>query len=112
MDMGIVNAGNLPVYSDIDAKLLGLCEALVWNTDPQGTERMLEFAQTLKKEDKEAAHVDEWRSKPVEERLEYALVKGIDQFVVEDTEEARQDIKLYPKPLNVIEGPLMRVAIF
>lgn len=109
--MGIVNAGNLPVYTDIDKKLLDLCEALIWNTDPHATERMLEFAQTLQKGEKEVTQTDEWRLKPVEERIEYALVKGIDQYIVEDTEEARTKTDLYPKPLNVIEGPLMKVML-
>ena len=108
MDMGIVNAGALPLYDDIDKTLLKICEDLLWNLDPEGTEKLLEYAQTHSGGAKVAASADEWRSLSVEERLQHSLVKGIDKFVVEDTEEARQDTNLYPRPLNVIEGPLMR----
>ena len=108
MDMGIVNAGALPLYDDIDKTLLKICEDLLWNLDPEGTEKLLEYAQTHSGGAKVAASADEWRSLSVEERLQHSLVKGIDKFVVEDTEEARQDKNLYPRPLNVIEGPLMR----
>ncbi|XP_078001227.1 methionine synthase-like [Glandiceps talaboti] len=108
MDMGIVNAGNLPLYDDIDPKLLQLCEDLIWNRDPAATEKVLELAQSLKSDSKKAVDVDAWRSEDVETRLEHSLVKGIDKFVVEDTEEARQDQVRYPRPLNVIEGPLMK----
>ena len=68
---------------------------------------MLEYAQSMSKDAKKEVKTDEWRSTSVEKRLEYSLIKGIDKFVVEDTEEARQNATLYPKPLNVIEGPLM-----
>nr|KAG5714516.1 hypothetical protein BaRGS_006962 [Batillaria attramentaria] len=108
MDMGIVNAGALPVYDDINKELLQLCENLLWNTDPEGTEKLLAYAQGLGKKKKKEDQVDEWRTKPVEERLSHALIKGIDSFVVEDTEEARADKAKYPRPLNVIEGPLMK----
>lgn len=109
MDMGIVNAGCLPVYDDIDKELLELCENLLWNKDPEGTEKLLAYADRTKGGAKEAAgKADEWRSLNVEERLAHSLVKGIDAFVVGDTEEARQNKKLYPRPLNVIEGPLMK----
>merc|ERR1719348_533770 len=107
MDMGIVNAGCLPVYDDIPADLLKLCEDLLWNLDQEGTEKLLEYAQNNAPGAKSEAVVDEWRNKSTEERLEYSLVKGIDKFVVEDTEEARIDKARYPRPLNVIEGPLM-----
>ncbi|XP_078504700.1 methionine synthase [Lissotriton helveticus] len=107
MDMGIVNAGNLPVYDDIEKELLQLCETLIWNTDPDATEKLLHYAQTKAKGGKKVIQTDEWRSATVEERLEYSLVKGIDKYVVEDTEEARLNHKLYPRPLNIIEGPLM-----
>merc|ERR550517_1531845 len=106
--MGIVNAGALPLYDDIDKNLLKICEDLLWNLDPEGTEKLLEYAQTHSGGAKVAASADEWRSLSVEERLQHSLVKGIDKFVVEDTEEARQDRSLYPRPLNVIEGPLMK----
>ena len=108
MDMGIVNAGCLPVYDDIPKDLLRLCEDLLWNLDPEGTEKLLEYAQNNAPGAKSEQVVDEWRGKQVEERLEYSLVKGIDKFVVEDTEEARCNKELYPRPLNVIEGPLMK----
>jgi len=107
MDMGIVNAGALPLYDDIDKELLKICEDLLWNLDPEGTEKLLDYAQSHSGGAKTAAVADEWRSKNVEERLQYSLVKGIDKFVVEDTEEARINKELYPRPLNVIEGPLM-----
>lgn len=108
MDMGIVNAGCLPVYDDIEPKLLEMCENLLWNKDPDGTEKLLAYAQSMGKDAKKAVVSDEWRNKNVEERLEFSLIKGIDKFVVEDTEEARQNQELYPRPLNVIEGPLMK----
>lgn len=108
MDMGIVNAGQLPVYSDIEAGLLGLCEDLLWARDPEATEKMLAYAQSMKKGEKKAEEEAEWRSLPVENRLEYALVKGIDAHIVADTEEARSNLELYPRPLHVIEGPLMK----
>jgi len=107
MDMGIVNAGALPMYDDIDKELLKISEDILWNLDPEGTEKLLEYSLSHSGGAKIAAVVDEWRGKPCEERLEYSLVKGIDKFVVEDTEEARINKDLYPRPLNVIEGPLM-----
>ncbi|EDQ88652.1 uncharacterized protein MONBRDRAFT_37476 [Monosiga brevicollis MX1] len=107
MDFGIVNAGVMPIYTEIDPKLVKLCEDLILNRDPDATEKMLAFAQSMTAEVKKDEKVDEWRSLPVEKRLEHSLVKGIDKFVVEDTEEARLNTTLYPKPLNVIEGPLM-----
>ncbi|KAJ1366771.1 putative methionine synthase [Parelaphostrongylus tenuis] len=107
MDMGIVNAGALPVYEDISKDLLVLIEDLLFNRDPDATEKMLLLAQDMKKGDKKADKDEEWRHLPVEERLKYALVKGIDTYVVEDTEEARLMTDKYPRPLNVIERPLM-----
>ncbi|CAL8106852.1 unnamed protein product [Orchesella dallaii] len=104
MDMGIVNAGNLPVYDDIDPPLLKLCEDLIFNRDPEATEKILEYAQSHGKGAKKEEKAEEWRSYEVKKRLSYALVKGIDKHIVEDTEEARQ---LFAHPLNVIEGPLM-----
>lgn len=76
MDMGIVNAGCLPLYDDIEKPLLEMCENLIWNRDPNGTEKMLEYAQKHGKQEKSAAKVDEWRLGDVESRLEYAIVKG------------------------------------
>ncbi|XP_036385114.1 methionine synthase [Megalops cyprinoides] len=107
MDMGIVNAGNLPVYDDIDKDLLQLCENLIWNRDPEATEKLLLYAQNNAKGGKKVVQTDEWRGGTVEERLEYALIKGIEKYVVEDTEEARAQADKYPRPLHVIEGPLM-----
>jgi len=107
MDMGIVNAGAMPIYSDIDVKLLELCESLLWDKDPEGTEKLLEFAQSMGSAAKKVVVSDAWRSLNVQERLSHSLIKGIDKFVVADTEEARQNLELYPKPLHVIEGPLM-----
>lgn len=111
MDMGIVNAGALPVYSDIEPELLDLCENLLWNKDPHGTDKMLAYAQKCGKQEKKQDEDKEWRRLPVEERIEFALVKGVDQFIVDDTEEARKQIDKYPRPLNVIEGPLMKVKM-
>ncbi|CAG7667283.1 unnamed protein product [Allacma fusca] len=107
MDMAIVNAGNLPVYDDIEPRLRDLCEDLLWNKDPLATEKLLEFAQSCKKKEKKDEKEAEWRGNDVATRLSFGLVKGIDAFIVEDTEEARH---LYPHPLNVIEGPLMNEA--
>ncbi|XP_048699742.1 methionine synthase isoform X4 [Caretta caretta] len=107
MDMGIVNAGNLPVYDDIHKELLQLCENLIWNKDPDATEKLLHYAQTHVQGGKKMVQTDEWRDSTVEERLEYSLVKGIEKFVIEDTEEARLNYEKYPRTLNIIEGPLM-----
>ncbi|XP_045673590.1 methionine synthase isoform X3 [Phyllostomus hastatus] len=107
MDMGIVNAGSLPVYDDIHKELLQLCEDLIWNRDPEATEKLLYYAQTHGAGGKKVTQTDEWRDGPVEERLEYALVKGIEKHIIEDTEEARLNQEKYPRPLNIIEGPLM-----
>lgn len=107
MDMGIVNAGCLPVYDDIEPELLKLCEALLWNTDPECTDKLLAYAEKSMSQSKNSTMVDDWRTKSVEERLKHSLVKGIDKYIEEDTEEARSDSARYPRPLNVIEGPLM-----
>ena len=89
LDMGIVNAGSLAVYDDIDPKLLQLCESLLWNRDPEATEKLLELAQSLGAAGKKEDATDVWRQGTTEARLEYALIKGIDKYVTEDTEEAR-----------------------
>jgi 5-methyltetrahydrofolate--homocysteine methyltransferase len=105
MDMGIVNAGQLEVYDEIAAELREACEDVILNRRPDSTERLLELAPKYKGTGESAETQDaEWRSWPVEKRLEHALVKGVDQFIVADTEEARQAL---PKPIEVIEGPLM-----
>ncbi|XP_037836752.1 methionine synthase isoform X4 [Kryptolebias marmoratus] len=107
MDMGIVNAGNLPVYDDIDKELLLLCENLIWNRDKDATEKLLAYAQNNVKGGKKVIQTDEWRKTDVEERLEYALIKGIEKYVVEDVEECRAQLDRYKRPLHIIEGPLM-----
>ena len=104
MDMGIVNAGALPLYSDLPPKLLELVEDVVLNRRPDATERLLQAADSVKGDAAKQATNLEWRSGPVHERLQHALVHGIADFVVEDTEEAR---KLAERPIEVIEGPLM-----
>eukprot|EP01125_Pyxidicula_operculata_P021148 TRINITY_DN8045_c0_g1_i1.p1 TRINITY_DN8045_c0_g1~~TRINITY_DN8045_c0_g1_i1.p1 ORF type:complete len:1249 (+),score=367.38 TRINITY_DN8045_c0_g1_i1:3864-7610(+) len=106
MDMAIVNAGALPIYSDIDPTLLKLVEDAIFNRDPKATEHLLDYAQQLKDKGntKADAKVEEWRTLSVEERLSHALVKGLVTHIIEDTEEVRQK---YDHPLRVIEGPLM-----
>lgn len=104
MDMGIVNAGQLVVYDGIEPQLKELCEDVILNRNPEATERLVNFAETVKAKDKEEKKDDEWRGTSVEERLKHALVNGITDFIDADTEEARLK---YPKPLDVIEGPLM-----
>lgn len=105
MDMGIVNAGQLPIYSDIKPELLKLCEDAIFNRTPKATENLLEYAQKHKDEKgKTNEEALKWREDTVEKRLSYALVKGIVDFIEQDTEEAR--VKLQD-PLKVIEGPLM-----
>lgn len=104
MDMGIVNPTMLEVYDEIDKELLVRVEDVLLNRRDDATERLLEFAETVKGSAKKKEQDDEWRRGTVEERLTHALVKGIIDFVDEDTEEARQK---YERPLHVIEGPLM-----
>ncbi len=107
MDMGIVNAGQLAIYEDLPGKLRDAVEDVVLNRNSEATERLLEVAEDYKGQlsgvKRDAADLS-WRELPVEKRLEHALVKGIDQFIVEDTEEARLAAE---RPLHVIEGPLM-----
>ncbi len=104
MDMGIVNPAMLEVYDDIDKDLLERVEDVLLNRREDATERLLEFAETVKGSAKKKEVDDEWRKGSVEERLTHALVKGVIDYIDDDTEEARQK---YGKPLNVIEGPLM-----
>ncbi len=105
MDMGIVNAGGLPVYDDLDADLRERVEDVILNRRKDATERLLEIADRYKGKKGEAPVENlAWREKPVRERLAHALVHGIDAFVDGDTEEARQQAS---RPLDVIEGPLM-----
>ncbi|MDH4131883.1 MAG: B12-binding domain-containing protein, partial [Gemmatimonadota bacterium] len=108
MDMGIVNAGQLAIYDDLEPELLERVEDVVLNRRPDGTERLLEIAERYRRDGRQAetgAEALAWRQAPVEERLTRALVEGIDTWIVEDTEEARQRAA---HPIDVIEGPLMR----
>jgi 5-methyltetrahydrofolate--homocysteine methyltransferase len=105
MDMGIVNAGQLALYDDIDPELRELVEDVILNRRPDATDRLLEAAERYKGGAAQKREVDlSWREKPVEERLTHALVHGIGTYIDEDTEEARQKAA---RPLHVIEGPLM-----
>jgi 5-methyltetrahydrofolate--homocysteine methyltransferase len=106
LDMAIVNAGQLAIYEQIDPELRERVEDVILNRRPDATERLLEIAEQYRGEAGEArAEPDrEWRSRPVRERLVHALVNGINEFIVEDTEEARQAAEA---PLEIIEGPLM-----
>lgn len=108
LDMGIVNAGIIPVYSDIPEKLLNLIEDVLLNKTSEATENLLEFSLNMDKKSSidggGDADKNKWRELPISERLSHALVKGIDEFVLGDVEEARVAAK---KPLDVIEGPLM-----
>ncbi len=107
MNMGIVNAGQLVVYDEIEPNLRQLCEDVILNRNNENneaTEKLLAFAETVKSEGKVQKKDDTWRRTTVEERLKHALVNGITEYIEADTEEARQQ---YPRPLEVIEGPLM-----
>ena len=106
MDMGIVNAGQLAVYESIDPELRDACEDVILNRNPEATDRLLALAERYRgTAGKEAAAKDmSWREGTVEERISYALVNGITEFIDTDTDEARRKL---PRPLHVIEGPLM-----
>jgi 5-methyltetrahydrofolate--homocysteine methyltransferase len=106
MDMGIVNAGQLAIYDDLDPELRERVEDVVLNRRPDATERLMEIAEQHKggAQDKDEGSKLAWRELPVAKRLEHALVHGIDQYVVEDTEEVRKTVT---RTLDVIEGPLM-----
>jgi 5-methyltetrahydrofolate--homocysteine methyltransferase len=104
MDMGIVNAGQLEIYEEVDKTLLELVEDVLLDRKDDSTERLLAFAENIKSKGRVEVKQDEWRSGTVQERLAHALVKGIVDYIEEDTEEAR---KQYPAPIHVIEGPLM-----
>jgi 5-methyltetrahydrofolate--homocysteine methyltransferase len=112
LDMAIVNAGMLGVYAEIPTDLRDLVEDVILNRRPDSTERLVKFADDLKAVQGGASKTElkedlAWRQMAVEARLSHALVKGIDQFVEVDTEEARANTVKYPRPLNIIEGPLM-----
>ncbi|MCH8685472.1 methionine synthase [Pedomonas mirosovicensis] len=105
MDMGIVNAGQLDVYDEIPAELRERVEDVILNRRADATERLLDIAEKYREAGGQAETQEaEWRSWPVVKRLEYAMVKGIDAHVIDDTEEAR---KQFARPIEVIEGPLM-----
>ncbi len=104
LDMGIVNAGQLAVYDEIPKDLLELCEDVLLNRRADATERLVDFAETVKQKGKVEVVADAWRALPVAERLQHALVRGITEFIDQDTEEVRQQVA---RPLDVIEGPLM-----
>jgi 5-methyltetrahydrofolate--homocysteine methyltransferase len=104
MDMGIVNAGALQVYENIDPVLKELVEDVILNRKEDATDKLLAFAETVKAKGKEIVKDEEWRKEDVQKRLSHALVNGITDYIEADTEEARLK---YPKPLDVIEGPLM-----
>lgn len=106
MDMGIVNAGMIEVYEEIPKDLLERVEDVLLNRRPDATERLTEFAESIKNESGKSIQKDlAWREMPLQERLTHALVKGVTDFIEEDTEEARQALG---SPLSVIEGPLMQ----
>jgi 5-methyltetrahydrofolate--homocysteine methyltransferase len=105
MDMGIVNAGQMIVYDDIDPELRQTCEDVILNRDPGASERLLALAEKYRGQGKAVKEQDlAWRSWPVAQRLSHALVHGITEYIEQDTEEARQSVE---RPLHVIEGPLM-----
>lgn len=105
LDMGIVNAGMIEVYDEIPKELLDHVEDVLLNRRTDATERLVNFAETVKgKKDEKVEETQAWRLNPVEERLSYSLIKGITEFIDEDTQEA---LNLYGEPLKVIEGPLM-----
>lgn len=104
MDMGIVNAGMIEVYEEVDPILLKLVEDVIFNRDPNSTEALTTYADEVKTKGKTITREQAWRDENVQSRLSHALVKGITEYIEQDTEEARQ---LYSRPLEVIEGPLM-----
>ncbi len=107
LDMGIVNAGQLVIYDEIEPGLRDLCEEVILNRNNdnnEATEKLLAYAETVRRKGKEEKKDESWRKTSVEERLKHALVNGITDYIEADTEEARL---IYPKPLDVIEGPLM-----
>ncbi|ASZ10503.1 methionine synthase [Chitinophaga pendula] len=104
MDMGIVNAGMIQIYDEIEPQLRELCEDAILNRREDATERLIAFAETVKAKGKVIEKDETWRQGTIEERLSHALVNGITEYIEADTEEARLK---YNKPLEVIEGPLM-----
>ena len=105
LDMAIVNPAHLMVYEDIPKELLTLVEDLIFDRHPQATERLLEYAQRHQDKNTSTAKSAQWREEPLDRRLEYALVRGISNYLEEDLQEALKD---YPSALSIIEGPLMQ----
>ncbi|MCX6280957.1 MAG: methionine synthase [Bacteroidetes bacterium] len=104
LDMGIVNAGQLPVYDEIDKTLLKLVEDVILNRRKDGTERLLSYAAIMEEGPDKEKKVDEWRALPVTERLQHCLIKGITEYIEQDLDEA---LPLFDQTLKIIEGPLM-----
>lgn len=106
MDMGIVNAGQLAIFEEVPIELRDAIEAVILAKDSEATERLLELAERYREDGSSIEKKEDqaWRSLPIHQRLEHALIKGIDEFIDQDTEEARQSVQ---RPLHVIEGPLM-----
>jgi 5-methyltetrahydrofolate--homocysteine methyltransferase len=104
LDMGIVNPGMLQVYSEIEPQLLELCEDVILNRRKDSTERLVKFAEGIKKEGKKEEKEDAWRALPVIDRIKHSLIRGLDEFIETDVEEARP---LFARSIELIEGPLM-----
>ncbi len=104
LDMGIVNPGMLQVYTEIDPDLLQLTEDVILNRRKDSTERLVKFAETIRNEGRKQEKEDTWRQLPVIERIKYSLIRGIDEFIEQDAEEARS---LFSRSIELIEGPLM-----
>ncbi|MBI2793081.1 MAG: methionine synthase [Ignavibacteria bacterium] len=104
MDMGIVNAGQLDVYNEIEPELLENVEDVLLNRRQDATDRLLVYAETIIPDKKQQTHTEQWREESVEKRLKHALINGIADFIEADAEEARH---VFPTPLSIIEGPLM-----
>ena len=103
-DMGIVNAGMLQVYSEIPSDLLQLTEDVVLNRRKDATERLVKFAENLKQNGRKEEKINEWRNLPLNERIKHSLIRGLDEFIEQDVEEARHH---FPRSIGIIEGPLM-----
>ncbi len=104
LDMGIVNAGQMTVYDDIESELLKLTEDVIFNRNDEATEKLIAYAETHSGKDEKEEKIIEWRSFSLEKRIEHSLVKGIADFIIDDTKEAMQN---YENALSIIEGPLM-----
>lgn len=105
LDMGIVNAGVLPLYDEIDIELRELVEDVILNRKENASEKLIAYAHTMNGDKKEEVKVQHWRSESIEDRLEYSMLKGIDEFIKEDIEAARL---VAENPVDIIEGPLMK----